>query len=344
MQDHHPPAAVDQPAALPAELVRGGRPRADRSIERERHGNRPRRCRCRSIERFGGPRPTASAMASPERTRTVARTARRRRRTPPQRASAAKVTPAQARRTARTTVSLTTYVVALVHLLALADLRGDDLPVRLGQQPGDGVRGEEQGGQVGVAQPGVGVVGVVGQHHQRPAAGHRGGERGVDGVEVVGRHVHERGGHEVEAAGQRVAGEHVGAQPRRPLPRAGLDGVLLGPLQRDPGHVDAGDGPAPAGEPDGVGALAAADVHRGAGRQVGDLLDQPPVRLAGPDALGGGVAVVPVLLGEHLTQVGVGGAVVVAVLVAHGNDSAPSGRPEHNPVPPLGFEPRLNRF
>ena len=62
----------------------------------------------------------------------------------------------------------------------------------------------------------------------------------------------------------------VGVRPLDPVGDLGpgVGRVRGGPLQRGGGDVDRGDLPAPLGEPDRVGALAAADVQRPPGRQV----------------------------------------------------------------------------
>src|SRR5262245_39893250 len=59
-------------------------------------------------------------------------------------------------------------------------------------------------------------------------------------------------------------------------------GRRSGPSHRHGGDVDRGDGPPTPGEPDSVGALATADVECPARREVGDLGDEPPVRLPAP--------------------------------------------------------------
>jgi hypothetical protein len=48
-------------------------------------------------------------------------------------------------------------------------------------------------------------------------------------------------------------------------------------IQRDTGHVNCGDLPPVLGQPDRVRAVAAADVERSAGRQLGHLGNQRTV-------------------------------------------------------------------
>jgi hypothetical protein len=81
-------------------------------------------------------------------------------------------------------------------------------------------------------------------------------------------------------------------------------------IERDARHVQRRDPPALVGKPDGIGALAGADVQRITGWQSGHVLDEAWVRLAAPDALGLGVPRVPGLLGVEVGDV-VPGLVVV---------------------------------
>lgn len=95
----------------------------------------------------------------------------------------------------------------------------------------------------------------------------------VRGVQVVG-------GDQVEPAvgalrEGRVQVVLLGGHPVAQAERAGQGGE---PLDRHGREVDGGDAPPPAREPQRVAALAAAQLQRVAGRQVGDRLGEPDVR------------------------------------------------------------------
>src|SRR6185369_14586923 len=67
---------------------------------------------------------------------------------------------------------------------------------------------------------------------------------------------------------------------------------------------DAGDLPPALRQPDRVRPFTAAGVQRGAGRAVGDDLDQTLVGWPAPERIGRSVSLVPELLGEHHVEVG----------------------------------------
>ena len=135
---------------------------------------------------------------------------------------------------------------------------------------------------------------------QAAPGGDAGGGAGQEGDQVESARrrsaVDVEGGHQVEGAGRQGLGGDVEdqgpdapaqARPPRPVPQAPDGGG---------GQVHTGDLPAASGEPQGVVALAAADVEGGAGIPVGGQLRQPVVGLARPQAVHGGVARLPLLL------------------------------------------------
>ncbi len=78
------------------------------------------------------------------------------------------------------------------------------------------------------------------------------------------------------------------------------------PCQRHARDLERGDIPAAAGEPDGVRALAAADVEHPPGREPGDLGHQRTVGLAAPQLRLVGVPPVPLRLHRRFSDVSVG--------------------------------------
>ena len=78
------------------------------------------------------------------------------------------------------------------------------------------------------------------------------------------------------------------------------------PLQRHARDLERGHVPAPAREPDGVRALAAADVEHPTGREPGDLGHQRAVGPAAPQLLLFGVPAVPFRLHRGVSDVSVG--------------------------------------
>ena len=95
---------------------------------------------------------------------------------------------------------------------------------------------------------------------------------------------------EIERPGRQRRLDQAGVHPGGGDARARC--VPLRPAQRDTGDIQAGDLPSPPGEPHDVRALPAADVQGPAGREVGDLRHQGPVRGTAPDR-GVAVALVP---------------------------------------------------
>ena len=97
---------------------------------------------------------------------------------------------------------------------------------------------------------------------------------------------------EVVRAGVRLVVEQVGTDER------GRQGISLGTRQRlgdgDLGEVDARHFPPARREPDRVAALAAGEVERASGLELGYLRNEEAVRLV-PDVLDPRVARVPVL-------------------------------------------------
>jgi hypothetical protein len=95
--------------------------------------------------------------------------------------------------------------------------------------------------------------------------------------------------------------------PPRPVQRVagdtGVPRVPGRPLQRDARNVERSHIPAVDGEPDGVRALAAADIEAPPGCEPGDLGHERTVRLAAPHLLSLGVPPIP--LRPHLGRSGV---------------------------------------
>ena len=141
-----------------------------------------------------------------------------------------------------------------------------------------------------LAYAGGDVVGMVPGHQQGTAGIDQVGEAPVEVVEQQRRRLEEEDRHQVVAAGRGSAGDQVVAQGLDPVGHPRLGGVLAHPGQGHLGDVECGDPPAAAGEPDGVGALTAADIERPPGREVGALLHQTLVGPAAPDPIGLGVA------------------------------------------------------
>jgi len=111
---------------------------------------------------------------------------------------------------------------------------------------------------------------------KKGAGGRDGGcRRAQDSVAwEVDRCVQVLGRDEVVGAGREGVGEVV-QLPVDELVDAGL-GEAIAAIEGSPRYVDGGDVPAPAREPDGIGSLAASEVERRPGREVGSLVDLPP--------------------------------------------------------------------
>src|ERR1017187_11024583 len=121
-----------------------------------------------------------------------------------------------------------------------------------------------------------------------------------------GRQVHVLGGDQVVAGRARVPRGEVRVPPVDVLGdlSACLGRVGGSALQRDGGQVDRGDLPAALSEPDGVRALAAADVQCRTGRKLRCLAGQVAVGISAPQRAMGAVALVPERLVELLRHGG----------------------------------------
>jgi len=102
-------------------------------------------------------------------------------------------------------------------------------------------------------------------------------------------------------------GEQVRLAPldARRRVRVGVVRVPRGALQRDTGDVGPDHRPPGLGEPDGIGALAAAHIQRQARRPAGHLGDQLRVRVAAPDPPRRPVPLVPEVHAEHLIGIAI---------------------------------------
>ena len=200
--------------------------------------------------------------------------------------------------------------------------RGVDLHLPLGGVDAEflhKLRGRVEHLVRGVGSPRRQPVRMVPDDQQRAARLNRGRRRPQRALPDQLRSVQELGGHQivglrglplvqvtlfpVDAAGDgaRALGVHAFAVQR------GLF-VCGCPFQRDGGNVDGGDGPALLGEPDGVGAFAAAQVQCLARPQPAAFADQLGVGFAAPDLRLAAVSFVPGLSGTLLPLLSVRGA------------------------------------
>ncbi len=124
---------------------------------------------------------------------------------------------------------------------------------------------------------------------------------------------------------------------------SGVPRVSGRPLQRHPGDLQRGHLPAAAREPDGVGALAAADVEHPPRREPGDLGHERAVGPAAPQLLPVGVPAVPLRAHCGVSEVsvagrgGVGGGRLYCDVVGHGPTVTHRG-----PMTPLLLPVRQN--
>ena len=137
------------------------------------------------------------------------------------------------------------------------------LPRGLVEQVGDPAEPEEQVLALRAAYAGVLVVGVVGDHQQRPAGRDGRGQGGVQVVEDRARHVQEEDRDQVVGPARDRLLDEVGTAPVDV--EALLGGPGGGPVERHLRQVDPGDLPAARGQPQRVAALAAAHVEGRAG-------------------------------------------------------------------------------
>ncbi len=140
---------------------------------------------------------------------------------------------------------------------------------------------------------------------QQHAAGRNRGEqrmlgRGVGGAQQSGI----LRGDEVERPQRVPRLRQLGMHPANG--HAGVARVPDGPPQRHARDLERGDIPAAAREPDGVRALATADVEHPSGREPGDLGNQRTVGLTAPQQLSLGVPPVPFRRHRGVSDVSVG--------------------------------------
>ena len=155
-------------------------------------------------------------------------------------------------------------------------------------------------------------VGAVNGGQQTASGGHEPGAPGqeVDQVERPGFRaaVKVEGDDEVERSRGQVLVRHVEDDAADPLLQAASTGLGLHARDRGGGQVEADDVPAALGEPDGVGALTAAQIE-GAPRLPGVReLGQPVVGVPGPQPVDGGITRFPLLLAlTHAGETSVSG-------------------------------------
>lgn len=132
------------------------------------------------------------------------------------------------------------------------------------------LRGEQHLGVA--ARQRLQVQRVVPHDQQRPAGRDAGGEPGEQRLARTGGQMHELRGDEVERPGVRAPAQHILMAPGDAGGKVGAGRIRVGGAapQRHRRHVDRRHLPAPPGEPDCVGALAAAHVKRVAGCEIGD--------------------------------------------------------------------------
>src|ERR1022692_2444490 len=177
---------------------------------------------------------------------------------------------------------------------------GDDVPLARVEYGSDVIAGEKQLGHVRPRHRGLQIRRVVADDEQGAARDDRGRETAEQHVPARRGQVQVLGGDQVGAGRGGLPGRDVGVQPADALRGRGacLRGVRGGALQRDGGYVGGGDGPAVLSQPDGVGALPAADVQRRARGQAGGLGDEVTVGITAPQRGLGPVALVPERLVE----------------------------------------------
>ena len=88
-------------------------------------------------------------------------------------------------------------------------------------------------------------------------------------------------------------------------PDTGVAGMSNGSLQRHPGDLESGHGPAAPREPDGVRALTTADIQHPSRGQVGHLDHQRAVGPATPEPLAPRIARVPLRPDRRVTDIAV---------------------------------------